>query len=108
MALVRRLELIRQIIGKTIVIASGCRCPAYNKKVGGVPDSAHLKGKAADVYVPNSRFRFSFLNWAFSYFRRIGVGQDFIHVDIDDEKPINVCWTYPIKAKDKGIGGQNE
>ena len=27
-------------------------------------------------------------------FNRIGVGNTFIHVDIDPEKPIDVIWTY--------------
>ena len=94
MNLVRKLECIRRAIGRPIRITSGCRCPKYNALVGGKPNSAHLKGLAADVYCPDSEFRYHFLNWALSYFRRIGIGPDFIHVDIDESKPQYVVWLY--------------
>ena len=43
------LQLIRDEIGASIRINSGYRCPAYNKKVGGAPQSLHVKGMAADL-----------------------------------------------------------
>ncbi len=47
-----KLEKLRKVIGnKAITITSGYRNPEYNKKVGGVKDSQHLKGKAADIAV---------------------------------------------------------
>ena len=49
--LVETFQALRDYIGKPIYITSGCRCPEYNKKVGGVGDSAHVKGKALDMYV---------------------------------------------------------
>lgn len=36
---------------KPIIISSGYRCSAYNKRVGGAPKSQHLYGKAADIIV---------------------------------------------------------
>lgn len=33
-----------------LVVTSGYRCPELNKAVGGVPDSAHVQGLAADVH----------------------------------------------------------
>ena len=45
------LQEIRDYIGKPIVIVSGCRCETHNRKVGGVPESAHMKGEAADIMV---------------------------------------------------------
>ena len=35
--------------GKSIYVNSGYRCPALNKAVGGVANSQHLTGQAADI-----------------------------------------------------------
>lgn len=43
-----KLELVRQALGKRIIITSGYRCPALNSRVGGVSTSAHTKGLAVD------------------------------------------------------------
>lgn len=47
------LEPLRQWYGKPIVIGSGYRCPALNKAVGGVSNSQHMKGEAADLHLPS-------------------------------------------------------
>lgn len=43
------LDGIRAKFGKPILISSGYRCPMLNKAVGGVVNSQHLKGLAADL-----------------------------------------------------------
>jgi hypothetical protein len=43
------LDGIRAKFGKPISISSGYRCPMLNKAVGGVVNSQHLKGLAADL-----------------------------------------------------------
>lgn len=43
------LDGIRSKFGKPILISSGYRCPMLNKAVGGVVNSQHLKGLAADL-----------------------------------------------------------
>ena len=43
------LDNIRAKLGKPILISSGYRCPMLNKAVGGVVNSQHLKGLAADL-----------------------------------------------------------
>lgn len=43
------LEPLRTALNKPIIINSGYRCKELNKAVGGVPDSHHLKGLAADI-----------------------------------------------------------
>lgn len=43
------LDGIRTKLGKPIVVSSGYRCPMLNKAVGGVVNSQHLNGLAADV-----------------------------------------------------------
>lgn len=43
------LDDIRAKLGKPILINSGYRCPMLNKAVGGVENSQHKKGLAADL-----------------------------------------------------------
>ena len=43
------LEPLRKAMGEPIKIGSGFRCQELNKKVGGVYNSQHLKGQAADI-----------------------------------------------------------
>lgn len=43
------LEPLRVAMGKPIKISSGYRCEKLNKEVGGVYNSQHLKGQAADI-----------------------------------------------------------
>ena len=45
------LEPLRVAMGKPIKISSGFRCQELNKKVGGVYNSQHLKGQAADINI---------------------------------------------------------
>ena len=42
-------QAIRDAIGVPIHINSGCRCEIHNKASGGVSDSFHTKGLAADL-----------------------------------------------------------
>ena len=49
--LAKNLQVIRDEIGKPIKINSAYRSPAHNKAVGGVKNSMHVKGKAADIVV---------------------------------------------------------
>lgn len=47
--------LRRALGGNPIPIYSGYRCPVHNARVGGAPNSFHLKGMALDIaYVPKS------------------------------------------------------
>ena len=43
------LEPARQTIGCPIIINSGFRCESVNRRVGGVRNSQHLVGQAADI-----------------------------------------------------------
>ena len=49
--LVRIADRARKHFGKPITIVSGLRCQQHNKNVGGVENSQHLYGEAADIYV---------------------------------------------------------
>lgn len=46
------LEGLRSYYGKPVTITSGQRCASYNSRVGGISNSAHKTGKAADFYIP--------------------------------------------------------
>lgn len=48
------LEPLREHFDTPVIISSGYRCPQLNKAVGGVPNSQHLKGEAADIILPHS------------------------------------------------------
>ena len=45
------LDPLRRLYGKPIIITSGYRCTELNKKVGGVANSWHTQGNAADIHV---------------------------------------------------------
>ena len=45
----RILQPLRDSFGKPITVNCGYRCPRVNQAVGGVPNSQHLEGKAADI-----------------------------------------------------------
>ena len=45
------LEPLRVAMGRPINISSGYRCEQLNKAVGGVYNSQHLKGQAADISI---------------------------------------------------------
>jgi len=47
------LEPLRRHVGQPVVISSGYRCKALNKKVGGVRNSQHMTGEAADIQPPS-------------------------------------------------------
>ena len=88
--LVMVLQSIRSHFGKAVNIHSGYRTPPYNAKVGGVEDSQHTYGTAADISIKGV----SVADVA-SYARSImpdwgGVGsyreQGFTHIDVRETR----------------------
>ena len=76
-------------------ISSGYRTKEHNKKVGGVPNSAHLKGLAADIVCNSSSDRYIILSALLHVgFHRIGIAENFIHCDVSTDKPGFMVWTY--------------
>ena len=45
------LEPLREAMNETIPISSGFRCERLNRAVGGVANSQHMKGQAADLCI---------------------------------------------------------
>tara|TARA_R110002074_G_scaffold120064_1_gene253545 strand:+ start:207 stop:581 length:375 start_codon:yes stop_codon:yes gene_type:complete len=94
------LDNARDIAKTPFKITSGYRTKEHNiaiyKKLGKKPiESSHLKGLACDIACSDSRARFLIINALLEAgFTRIGIANNFIHVDSDCEKSQNVIWTY--------------
>ena len=89
-----KLEQAREIANIPFRITSGYRTADHNEKVGGVKNSSHLKGVAADVAVSSGNERYIVLNALIrAGFKRIGVAKTFIHCDTDADKN-NSVWVY--------------
>lgn len=79
------LQQLRDLIGVPIHVNSGFRCPAWNKRVGGAKNSAHLRGIAADIrceeLTPAELARFAEEIPAFAN-GGIGIYKSWVHVDV--------------------------
>lgn len=88
--------------GVPMIITSGKRTQAQNKAVGGVPNSEHLTGEAADIKITSSRNRSIIVQATYIYCYEKGIepriGQswknNFIHIGIGKNKPKPAAWTY--------------
>ena len=49
------LDPVREKLGMPIVVNSGYRCEKHNKDVGGVRNSQHLRGEAADIHCADNK-----------------------------------------------------
>lgn len=91
MLLIEYLEKIRQHFGKPIHINSGYRTPEHNAKVGGVKNSYHTKGRAADIVVQGvkslevARFAETFVCGGVGWYE----AKSFTHIDT---RPRHVLW----------------
>jgi uncharacterized protein YcbK (DUF882 family) len=86
--LANRLQVIRDLLGKPIIINSGYRTPEHNAAVGGSKNSFHMKGMAADIVVPGmpaSEVQRFLKNWSGG----LGSYTHFTHVDI---RPNRARW----------------
>ena len=90
-----RLQSVRSRCDFPFEINSGYRTAYWNQVVGGAPNSAHLRGRAADIVCTNSGRRFEIIDGALALgFRRIGIARTFIHLDDDPALPKRVLWLY--------------
>jgi len=58
------LDPMRAAWGSALVVTSGYRCKKLNSAVGGVSNSAHLTGYAADIRPSDKRRTAKFVLWA--------------------------------------------
>jgi uncharacterized protein YcbK (DUF882 family) len=92
--LLDKLQEVRDELKQPIVINSGFRCDTHNKTVGGKTTSSHLLGRAADIGILVPSYRYELLRILLTKFNRIGIGKEFIHVDVDHDKTQNLTWVY--------------
>lgn len=86
-------DIIREAIGVPLVVSSGCRCEKHNKKVGGVPNSNHTKGWAADL-VPQGKTPDKLWKTiialheakALKWLAGVGRYDTFVHIDIGPKR----------------------
>ncbi len=86
--LMERLNELRIKVGKPVNVTSACRCEQHNKNVGGVKNSYHMQGMAADIYVSDMELEDLAKAAESVGFNGIGIyiRQKFVHVDIRDKK----------------------
>lgn len=84
--LIDALELLHALAGREIIVHDGYRCPAHNQQVGGVTNSEHTMGVAADVAIPGlSLQRMYDLALQVPAFLKGGIGVydgGFLHLDV--------------------------
>ena len=80
------LEELRVYFGKPITITSGLRCKKHNAAVGGVSNSQHQYGKAADIYIAGVgkakiKAKAYELGATYSYYGTAGMGEA-VHINV--------------------------
>jgi uncharacterized protein YcbK (DUF882 family) len=92
--LAKELDKVRQAWGKPIEVTSWYRPPAVNKAVGGVSNSQHINGSAADIR-PIGGDIHAFQKWLDKFWgdKALGYGakKGFVHVDLRLGK---IRWNY--------------
>ena len=86
--LLAKLVELRNILERPIYITSGYRCPEYNQKIGGVVNSYHCIGLAADIQVKDISL-IDLLGYAEEIdFNGIGFYEkkNFLHLDVRPTK----------------------
>ena len=92
-----KLDIARSFSKTPYIITSGSRCRLHNTDIGGHPESMHLativhESEACDISANTARKRHAILYGLFKAgFSHIGIGKDFIHVDISKRKGV---WGY--------------
>ena len=85
--LIEELDRIRDEFGSPIYVNSGYRCKELNKAVGGVPNSAHLKGLAADITSKDNKKLFQLIKEKGNFDKLIDENNlSWIHFQINPEK----------------------
>ena len=94
--LLEKLDKLRGMVGHPIEVSSGYRCPAHNRRIGGVDDSQHVLGNAADIYCD-----YITTEKLAEYAEKVGfdgigiyIEDGFVHVDVrnDGRKPNYYRW----------------
>ena len=93
--LIEKLQKVRNIIGRPIIITSGVRCEFYNASIKVSMNSSHIPdehgiGNAVDIACTTSKDRYELVEVAQKFFKRIGIAGDqkgnFVHLDVDRKR----------------------
>ena len=79
-----QLDKLRDNINQPISITSSYRDKEYNKQIGGVKSSFHLKGRAVDIVCPTSHYRALVMKEALNLGLSVGVMNNALHLDNRD------------------------
>lgn len=97
---IAKLDKAREVAGIAFKINSGYRTREHNywlmqNGYKASPNSSHLKGLAADISAVTTRQKFDIVAALLSVgLDRIGIGDTFIHVDMDTKKLSRQLWNY--------------
>ena len=83
--LVNALQKLRDKAGRAIIINDAVRCPKHNAEVGGVRNSQHILGSAADIRIEGmAPSKVADLAETIPEFANCGIGRykTFTHVDV--------------------------
>lgn len=88
-----KLDELRHVCNFPFIINSGYRSSIHSLEIRKKNLGTHSQGIAADIKIINSSKRFIIVNNAIKLgFKGIGIGQNFVHVDMRETVP--VMWTY--------------
>jgi|TARA_B110000858_G_C17528964_1_gene348324 hypothetical protein len=89
-----RLDQARAFADIPFIINSAYRSPNHPLSIKN-PSSSHIKGLAVDIKATDNATRFKIIDaLLFVGFKRIGIADTFIHVDMDYGKRQDIIWTY--------------
>ena len=80
--LLEKLEALRKLVGGAIKVNCAYRCETHNQNIGGVKDSQHLRGFAADIVVPGLDTLNLYGLACKAGFNGVGLYDNFVHVDV--------------------------
>lgn len=85
------LDIIRDYIDRPIIVNSACRCAKHNQAVGGVKNSQHVQGRAADIRAKDmtagtlwQKIKELHGMGRLPYLKGLGRYDNFVHVDVRD------------------------
>ena len=79
--LIEKLQMVRNINGRPVIITSGVRCEFYDTSIKASTSSSHILddygiGNAVDIACLNSKDRYELVEVAQKFFKRIGISKD--------------------------------
>lgn len=86
--LVTILQKVRDHFGKAVTINSAYRTPTHNKSVGGVAQSQHTYGTAADIKIAGITPQkiYDYVDSLMPNSGGVGLYSTFVHVDVREKK----------------------